>query len=107
MHRTTHQTAEKKATQALQWQEKAPYTESPCDCESILATAFATGNQHDFRLFKGNRAAMAHHIRSLADSGYLWISMPSAEYIPRNRNCIRLTKLRKTLIGERLGSTFW
>jgi hypothetical protein len=73
MHRTTHQTAEKKATQALQWQEKAPYTESPCDCESILATAFATGNQHDVRLFKG----------------------------------IRLTKLRKTLIGERLGSTFW
>ena len=40
---------------------------------AILATDFAIGSQHDFQLFKESRSALASHIRSLADSGYLGI----------------------------------
>ncbi len=41
---------------------------------AILATDFAIGSQHDFQIFKQSRLALASHIRSLADSGYLGIS---------------------------------
>ena len=40
---------------------------------AILATDFAIGSQHDFHLFKASRSALASHIRSLADTGYLGI----------------------------------
>ena len=36
----------------------------------IIATAFANGSTHDFRLFKESRSAMAHQVLCLADAGY-------------------------------------
>lgn len=38
--------------------------------QEIIATAFATGSKHDFRLFKDSQIALAEQICSLADSGY-------------------------------------
>ena len=39
----------------------------------IIATAFANGSSHDFRLFKENYAGIAQNILCLADTGYLGI----------------------------------
>jgi hypothetical protein len=39
----------------------------------IIATAFAKGSTHDFRLFKESYAGIDPHIRCLADTGYLGI----------------------------------
>jgi hypothetical protein len=39
----------------------------------IIATAFAAGSTHDFHLFQESQSAMATHICSLADAGYLGI----------------------------------
>jgi hypothetical protein len=39
----------------------------------IIATAFANGCTHDFRLFKENHAGLAPSILCLADTGYLGI----------------------------------
>ena len=36
----------------------------------IIATAFANGSTHDFRLFKESKTVMAYHVRCLADAGY-------------------------------------
>ena len=36
----------------------------------IIATAFASGSTHDFRLFKESRTAMACQVLVLADAGY-------------------------------------
>ena len=36
----------------------------------IIATAFANGSTHDFRLFKESKTAIAKQILCLADSGY-------------------------------------
>jgi hypothetical protein len=36
----------------------------------IIATAFANGSTHDFRLFKESKAAMACQVLCLADAGY-------------------------------------
>ena len=40
----------------------------------IIATAFGTGSQHDYRLFKENYAGIAQDILCLADPGYLGIN---------------------------------
>jgi hypothetical protein len=42
--------------------------------QEIIATAFAMGSQHDFKLFKESRCQISNHIRSLADTGYLGLS---------------------------------
>ena len=39
----------------------------------IIATAFANGRTHDFRLFKENRTGLAPSTLCLADTGYLGI----------------------------------
>ena len=39
----------------------------------IIATAFANGRTHDFRIFKENHVDMASNILCLADTGYLGI----------------------------------
>lgn len=36
----------------------------------IIATAFANGSTHDFRLFKENKTVMAYQVLCLADAGY-------------------------------------
>jgi len=36
----------------------------------IIATAFANGSTHDFRLFKESKTIMAYHVHCLADAGY-------------------------------------
>lgn len=36
----------------------------------IIATAFAKGSMHDFKLFKASRIAIVAEIECLADSGY-------------------------------------
>jgi len=36
----------------------------------IIATAFAKGSMHDFRLFKESKTAMAYHVLCRADAGY-------------------------------------
>ena len=36
----------------------------------IIATAFANGSTHDYRLFKESKTGMAHQILCLADAGY-------------------------------------
>jgi len=36
----------------------------------IIATAFANGSTHDFRLFKESQTVMAPHVLCLADAGY-------------------------------------
>ena len=36
----------------------------------IIATAFANGSMHDFRLFKESQTVMAPHVLCLADAGY-------------------------------------
>jgi len=36
----------------------------------IIATAFANGSTHDFRLFKESKTEMAHRVLCLADAGY-------------------------------------
>jgi len=36
----------------------------------IIATAFANGSTHDFRLFKESRTVMASQVLCLADAGY-------------------------------------
>jgi len=36
----------------------------------IIATAFANGCTHDFRLFKASKTIMAHQVLCLADAGY-------------------------------------
>ena len=40
----------------------------------IIATAFGTGSQHDYRLFKESYAGIAQDILCLADTGYLGIN---------------------------------
>ncbi len=40
----------------------------------ILATAFATGSTHDFKLFKRSRSAMASHTQCVGDLGYLGLA---------------------------------
>ncbi len=41
--------------------------------QSILATAFTCGSQHDFALFKDSGCSLAKQICCLADTGYLGI----------------------------------
>jgi transposase len=36
----------------------------------IIATAFANGSTHDFRLFKQSKTVMAYQVLCLADAGY-------------------------------------
>jgi IS5 family transposase len=36
----------------------------------IIATAFANGSTHDFRLFKESKTVMAYQVLCLADAGY-------------------------------------
>ena len=36
----------------------------------IIATAFANGSTHDFRLFKKSKTVMAYQVLCLADAGY-------------------------------------
>jgi len=36
----------------------------------IIATAFANGSTHDFRLFKESKTVLAHQVLCLADAGY-------------------------------------
>jgi hypothetical protein len=36
----------------------------------IIATAFANGSTHDFRLFKESKTIMAYQVLCLADAGY-------------------------------------
>jgi len=36
----------------------------------IIATAFANGSTHDFRLFKESQTSMAYQVLCLADAGY-------------------------------------
>ena len=36
----------------------------------IIATAFANGSTHDFRLFKESKIVIAHQVLCLADAGY-------------------------------------
>jgi hypothetical protein len=36
----------------------------------IIATAFANGSTHDFRLFKESKTVITHQVLGLADAGY-------------------------------------
>jgi hypothetical protein len=45
----------------------------------IIATAFANGRTHDFRIFKEDYAGMAPNILCLADTGYLGINQLHAK----------------------------
>ena len=38
--------------------------------KQIIATAFANGSTHDFRLFKASKTMMAYQVLCLADAGY-------------------------------------
>lgn len=42
--------------------------------KQVLATAFAKGSTHDFRLFQESRTPLAESIRCLADAGYQGLS---------------------------------
>ncbi len=65
--------------------------------QEILATAFASGNQHDFELFKESRCQLFEPIRILADSGYLGIgNLHANSQIPAKKSKLHpLTKEQK------------
>ncbi len=83
---------------------------------AIVATAFAVGSQHDFRLFKDSRTAIAEPIRGLADSGYQGLTAIHAnsqtpskkskhhpltlEQIARNRELSRKRMLVENVIRQ-------
>ncbi len=63
----------------------------------IIATAFGTGSEHDYRLFKENYAGIAQDILCLADTGYLGIDKLHANSrIPAKKSKLHpLTALQK------------
>ena len=68
----------------------------------IIATAFAHGSQHDFRLFKENYAGIAQGILCLADTGYLGINnLHANSQIPAKKSKLHpLTPEQKTANRE-------
>jgi hypothetical protein len=65
--------------------------------QTIIATAFANGSQHDFDLFKENRCLFSKQTRILADSGYLGLSnLHANNQIPAKKSKFHpLTKEQK------------
>ena len=68
----------------------------------IIATAFANGRQHDFRLFKENYTGIAQDILCLADTGYLGIhNLHANSQIPAKKSKLHpLTPAQKTANHE-------
>jgi len=51
----------------------------------IIATAFANGSTHDFRLFKESRTALACQVLVLADAGYQGLADLHANNLTPNK----------------------
>jgi len=66
--------------------------------QTIIATPFANGSQHDFDLFKESRCLFSKQTRILADSGYLGLSnFHTDNQIPAKKSKLHpLTKEQKT-----------
>ena len=53
----------------------------------IIATAFAKGSTHDFRLFKESKTVMAHQVLCLADAGYQGLAdLHANSHTPKKRS---------------------
>ena len=69
---------QKKATPTLQRQKKSHTQKTQViidqKTQTIIATAFANGSQHDFDLFKKSCRLFSKQIRILADSEYIGLS---------------------------------
>ena len=71
----------------------------------IIATAFANGSTHDFRLFKDNYAGMAQDILCLADTGYLGIhKFHTNSQIPAKKSKLQPLTLEQKAANRKLAS---
>ena len=71
----------------------------------IIATAFGTGCQHDYRLFKENYAGIAQDILCLADTGYLGINKLHANsQIPAKKSKLHPLTVEQKVANRELAS---
>ena len=71
----------------------------------IIATAFGSGSQHDYRLFKENYAGIAQDILCVADTGYLGINKLHANsQIPAKKSKLQSLTPEQKVANRELAS---
>ncbi len=71
----------------------------------IITTAFGTGSQHDYHLFKENYAGIAQDILCLADTGYLGINKLHANsQIPVKKSKLHPLTVEQKVANRELAS---